>query len=35
MSIDEKAKEKAIKFLTDKGIEENRIIISNSNCFKV
>lgn len=31
----EKAKEKAIKFLTDKGIEENRIIISNSNCFKV
>ena len=31
----EKAKEKAIKFLTDKGIEENRIIISDNNCFKV
>ena len=31
----EKAKEKAIRFLTDKGIEENRIIISDSNCFKV
>lgn len=31
----EKAKEKAIKFLTDKGIEESHIIISDSNCFKV
>lgn len=31
----EKTKEKAIKFLTDKGIEESHIIINDSNCFKV